>query len=387
MLCLVFGSHQDSLIGSLRAENLNTAIPHIEIKPDSVLKDEEVVIKLSGFKPDQEVTVKAQAGNWRSNALFKADSLGNVYLSKQAPISGTYRGIDGMGLIWSLKWSDKRSTDRHLKPFNGFICKLPILKLPQNSRVASAGIKKDDVLIAIDGNPIQNPKDLFNKVQNHMKSAAQSQDDVTFKTQLERTGQPMTLPIIVHKDDLQKKWYNGVILGSEVTKTTLVQAEVEGRIFASAVFRTHFVANDVTEYPVRENGLVGSLFTPDFPGPHPGIIVLGGSGGGITSASYYAKMLASHGYAALALAYFAYEDLPPWLIKIPLEYFGDAIQWMENRHDVTSNIIGVLGRSRGGELALLLGATFPKLKAVVAYVPSHVVWGGGRNISSWTING
>jgi len=38
--------------------------------------------------------------------------------------------------------------------------------------------------------------------------------------------------------------------------------------------------------------------------------------------------------------------------------------------------VGVLGTSRGGELALLLGATFPQIRAVVAYVPSNVLWEG-----------
>ena len=108
LLCLTIGLHQGSLIGCLRVENRNASVPNIEIKPDRVLKDEEVVIRLSGFKPDQKVTVKAQAGNWMSNAIFEADSQGNVDLSKQAPVSGTYRGIDGMGLIWSLKRSDEK---------------------------------------------------------------------------------------------------------------------------------------------------------------------------------------------------------------------------------------------------------------------------------------
>ncbi len=43
---------------------------------------------------------------------------------------------------------------------------------------------------------------------------------------------------------------------------------------------------------------------------------------------------------------------------------------------VDSKRLGVIGTSRGGELALLLGATFPQIRAVVAYVPSNVVWEG-----------
>ena len=96
LLCLIFGSHQDSLIGSLRAENRNTAVPSVEIKPDSVLGDEEVVIKLSGFNPDQEVTVKAQAGNWRSKAIFKRRYWDALYIfTFETPFLYKYKNIKG----------------------------------------------------------------------------------------------------------------------------------------------------------------------------------------------------------------------------------------------------------------------------------------------------
>jgi dienelactone hydrolase len=55
--------------------------------------------------------------------------------------------------------------------------------------------------------------------------------------------------------------------------------------------------------------------------------------------------------------------------------------------------IGVMGASRGGELALLLGATFPTLKAIVAYVPSGVIWPGlsrtpaADTLPAWTRGG
>ena len=82
--------------------------------------------------------------------------------------------------------------------------------------------------------------------------------------------------------------------------------------------------------------------------------------------------MASHGYVALALAYFRYADLPPKLEAIPLEYFGRALGWMLNRSDVLPDQVGVVGTSRGGELALQLAAMYPQLKAVVAYVPANV---------------
>jgi dienelactone hydrolase len=43
---------------------------------------------------------------------------------------------------------------------------------------------------------------------------------------------------------------------------------------------------------------------------------------------------------------------------------------------VRGDRLGVTGQSRGGELVLLLGSLFPIIGAVVAYVPSGLVWGG-----------
>jgi dienelactone hydrolase len=85
-----------------------------------------------------------------------------------------------------------------------------------------------------------------------------------------------------------------------------------------------------------------------------------------------AAWFASHGYVALALAYFRYEDLPPQLSGIPLEYFGRALNWMAHRPDIDPDRIGVEGVSRGAELALQLGSMYPIVKTVIAYSPSNV---------------
>lgn len=60
-------------------------------------------------------------------------------------------------------------------------------------------------------------------------------------------------------------------------------------------------ANGVSRREVRDHGLVGTLFTPPGDGPHPAVVVLNGSGGGINEPR--AALYASHGYAALALGY------------------------------------------------------------------------------------
>ena len=59
--------------------------------------------------------------------------------------------------------------------------------------------------------------------------------------------------------------------------------------------------NGVTRGEVRAHGLVATLCTPPG-GPAPGVLLLGGSEGGRHAND--AALLASHGFAVLALAYF-----------------------------------------------------------------------------------
>jgi dienelactone hydrolase len=173
-----------------------------------------------------------------------------------------------------------------------------------------------------------------------------------------------------------------------------VRAEVGGRVVTSATLARYPVADDLVETQVHEDGLVAVFITPAAPGPHPALLVFGGSEGGIDYGLKYARHYASLGYSCLGIAYFDTPGLPHYLEKLPLEYFGKALSWMKGRPEVKADAIGVLGASRGGELALLLGATFPEVKAVVAMVPSGVAWSGwdphrpeNYSASSWTFGG
>ena len=146
------------------------------------------------------------------------------------------------------------------------------------------------------------------------------------------------------------------------------------------------IAPGVRRVEVRERGLVGTLFLPPGEGPHPGVIVFGGSSG--STREPLAALLASHGFAALALAYFGAEGLPPKLASIPLEYFATALDWMAAHEAVQGERCALIGFSRGAELALLLGATFARVAAVVAYAPSSVLWGAvGESSPAWTYHG
>lgn len=173
-------------------------------------------------------------------------------------------------------------------------------------------------------------------------------------------------------------------------------ASVNGADVTQAELVRRPVAADVHQTPVRDDGLVATLFTPPGDGPFPTIIVVPGSGGGIPAS--LAALYASHGYASLALAYFNAGDpgqLPEELREIPLEYFEHALAYVRNHPELDTSRLVLNGTSRGGELALLLGSRYPEITAVVAWVPSGYVWAGitrDQNPNApvypaWTANG
>ncbi len=121
--------------------------------------------------------------------------------------------------------------------------------------------------------------------------------------------------------------------------------------------------------------LVGRLHVPARDGQYPGVVVLGGSGGGLNWCAEVAGELARNGYATMALAYFGLPSLPTLLMNIELEYFEAALDWLGSQSSVSSKRLALVGGSRGAELALQFGATFSTVGLVVCYSPSSVRWG------------
>jgi dienelactone hydrolase len=152
-------------------------------------------------------------------------------------------------------------------------------------------------------------------------------------------------------------------------------------------------ALSVRQLEVTSGRLRGIAFIPDGPGPFPSVLLFSGSGGGLATVQCQASLLASRGFATLALAYFNYADLPAELVEIPLEYFRDGMDWLIANAPAPGGRLAVMGASRGGELALLLGSSYPeRVAAVVAKVPSGVVWGGltrddDEDRDAWTLEG
>ena len=269
------------------------------VEPNEVLVDEPVRISVEGVQPGKRVTLLAALRDdlgrtWQSEASFAADESGCVDVGAQSPESGSYAGVDPMGLVWSMSL-DPAETNLAL--------------------FAKTGINPTEIMFT---------------------------------------------------------------------------ASIESRRELRATLLQRYVAPDVERIPVRDEELRGTLFLPPGEERQPAVIVIGGSGGGLQEG--HAALFASRGIAALALAYFAFEDLPRYLIDIPVEYFETAIRWMLTHERVDPSRLVLVGKSRGAELALQLGSMFQEVRGVIGYVPSHVIWSGIGNAGrgeafAWTYDG
>ena len=142
---------------------------------------------------------------------------------------------------------------------------------------------------------------------------------------------------------------------------------------------------------VCEDGLIGNFYFLETMEKSPALLLVSGSDGGIPGSNaiseFFIEYLVENGFAVLALAYFGVDGLPTFLENIPLEYFRKAFQWLKKTSQVDGASLGMIGHSRGAELALLFGSYFPKeIQAIVASSPSHLICGGfpHPNVAAWT---
>lgn len=154
-----------------------------------------------------------------------------------------------------------------------------------------------------------------------------------------------------------------------------------------------FLDPGISRRTVRTKGMVGWLYEPSTPGPHPGVVTLHGV---LASVPHrLSRMLATHGYTTLALQYFDAPGLPESLEEIPLEYFARAIRWLTERSEVRDDGVGLIGVSRGVEAALLTAADYDGPATVIGYSGGGVVRHGVAGVPptnftskpAWTRNG
>ena len=142
----------------------------------------------------------------------------------------------------------------------------------------------------------------------------------------------------------------------------------------------------------REKAGVVADITAGGGGPQPVVVLLGGSEGGQWPADHPLVLaLQQAGFATSRLGYFGMPGTPRHLQGIALEPIHDHLTALGADPRIDGRCVFLAGVSKGAELALLLASDRPDLGAVLAIVPSHVVFQSARvtpfRRGSWTISG
>ncbi|XP_066271828.1 acyl-coenzyme A thioesterase 2, mitochondrial-like [Branchiostoma lanceolatum] len=263
------------------------------VTPAKALVDDKVDITVERLAPRQPVTLHARlvegTARFQSYAHYRADDTGRVVMAKQPSLGGLYKGVDQMGLFWSMQLSPGQKPGLRLK-------------------------KKD----------VSTPFLVDIRVHDG---------------HLDVMGEE-NLPWLATKT--VERWY----MGGGVKRIQVKEGRVRGTLFLPPVSHASIIIANTGD----------GLFA--------GVIDIYGSGGGLPE--YRAALLASRGFAALALAYFAYDDLPKDIADVDLDYFEEAADWLLSLPYVRSRGVGVLGTSQGGYLALCMAAYMDKIGAVAA---------------------
>ena len=177
--------------------------------------------------------------------------------------------------------------------------------------------------------------------------------------------------------------------------TILLYIESNHRIIAHNELELLEKSPNIVSIKIHSDSMAAMFHYPKDATGLPGLVFLSGGEGGYENISRMARIIASHGYAVLALAYYHIDPLPKHLERIPLEYIFHAIDWIKTQPNIDSSKVLVVGGSRGGELALQVASLRPDVHGVIAVEPSCVRWQGLPHSPgsvffpkpAWTLNG
>nr|XP_033807314.1 acyl-coenzyme A thioesterase 5-like [Geotrypetes seraphini] len=157
---------------------------------------------------------------------------------------------------------------------------------------------------------------------------------------------PMIVEMLVHEGFSQPK------------------SSVHGPVLTRLKVERQFAGRGVRKIRLREGVVRGSLFIPPGDGPFPGVIDMFGDEGGLQEVR--SSLLANRGFAALALPYFGFEDLPVTMKDFQLEYFERASRFLQHHPKVKGPGVGVIGSGKGADLALSMITFLPEVVAAVS---------------------
>ena len=144
--------------------------------------------------------------------------------------------------------------------------------------------------------------------------------------------------------------------------------------------------------PVIQDGVGAFIYEPMTPSAEvrPMVFLFGGSEGGYARGPLLPELI-KRNMIVIEMAYFGFEGGPKHLTQIRLEAIESHIRTLSERYQGEMPCIGVVGVSKGAELALLIATQSTAAQAYIAVVPTDVVWQASAvtlsRKSSWTRSG
>ncbi|XP_031135636.1 peroxisomal succinyl-coenzyme A thioesterase-like isoform X1 [Sander lucioperca] len=141
---------------------------------------------------------------------------------------------------------------------------------------------------------------------------------------------------------------------------------------AGVVVERWYMAPGVRRIPITEAGLTATLFLPPGPGPFPGLLDLWG--GGAKLVEYRSALLASRGFASLALDYLTPKVTIETGKMVDNQYFERAYKVLEQHPQILSSRIAIIGLSLGTCITFKMAvySQVAKLRCIVCINGSHV---------------
>ncbi|XP_064872558.1 acyl-coenzyme A thioesterase 1-like [Oncorhynchus nerka] len=150
----------------------------------------------------------------------------------------------------------------------------------------------------------------------------------------------------------KKEVHTPMVVHISVYRGHMSQGFREQVALASVVTERWYMAPGVRRVDITEGGVTGTLFLPPGPGPFPGVLDMWGGSGGLVE--YRAALLASHGFAAMALLYVFPDQNKNATIGYP--YFEAAFRLLQDHPLVAADRIALLGLSLGVTVVLSITA-------------------------------
>ncbi len=120
----------------------------------------------------------------------------------------------------------------------------------------------------------------------------------------------------------------------------------------------------------------GLYCLPPGSGPFPAVVVLHGSDGFKPNHRFIAEKLAVQGMAAYAPTWFGGDPARPHWDSLRPEEIPAAVADFRKQAPVDAERTALMGFSRGGGLALIMGSRLPGVRAIVNYF-GLTAWAGG----------